>query len=797
MNTESKKLLEQFDDPFSYAEDIIIESSSDADLYIQDIESKLTNREDWSARAEGLKLAISCLKAEIYNYYNTDYSFIASEIANCVTDYRSALVRSGTLLIASCAQIFKEKYLTSIKIVIPALFKQLNHGTAIIANSCQCALVCVARYVQHPNTLNTILSKSHSKSNQHRAAVAKLLSIILQFWNSSLILASKKQIEATLLKLKNDPSQSVRTNARSALALIKGENTPDQSENCVPMGKNKQILAKSPKRNATKKIPNSTIPLKNSKKNSPFKSPRTPTRKNQESSDCEITPIKEIQTPECHQSISFASPVSPVSPVSPCLRNSAKKKDPISSNSVKFEADNEESNSKSIHTPKKQSFRWKSKIQKSPQRSPKSPNYDQEDDDIEKQETNKPKNSPRSITKTRSITKEKKKLFKYQKEDGIESYMPPKTMDAAESFQTQLIEIVESESYDKLEGIENLICPSLAYAANFIPQVEEWDSLIVPLLERFKDEFKDDILDLIIAFRCDEWLILTAIEFYGIQFLIDGFSSVRSTQLQYSFKFFVSIVTQNIDFELTDKLAKFLRRLTEFNKGTEGSEILLELVGKKSVTSSNDVSIQTLVMKLKGRIDCTNEAKKLNQKLATCPEMVPSIQEYLFEELKPLIEEGNNGQRYLVFSFIEELTSLSFVFLVNPLMNLLITDDRELFEKTQNCLIKLMNDKMVFSMIFNVYSEQEDDEKEEVFLTLLLHFYQLSSPAKLEELLPETFNQLSPLLESDSTVTRRIIVLIFVEFKFKLPKVFARYFKKISTKHQKIIDLYLGKRQNS
>ena len=240
-----------------------------------------------------------------------------------------------------------------------------------------------------------------------------------------------------------------------------------------------------------------------------------------------------------------------------------------------------------------------------------------------------------------------------------------------------------------------------------------------------------------------------------------------------------------------------MRRLTEFNKGADGSEIILDLIGKKQVSTSNDISIQTIVMKLKGRIDCSNDGKKFNQKLIQNPELIPPTREYLFEELKPLIEEGNNVQRYSVFSFIEEMTSISFAFLVHPLMNLLITDDRELFEKTKDCLVNLMNDKLVFSMVIHVYNEQEDDEKEEVFLSLLLTYFQSSNPDKLEKLLPETFSQLSPLLESDSTVTRRIVVLIFVEFKFKIPKIFSKYFKKISTKHQKIIDLYLGKRQNS
>lgn len=808
-NAESKKLLEQFDHPFDFADDVTIDCSSDAEAYIQKIESKLTNREDWSVRAEGLKLAISCLKAEIFNYYSTDYSFIASDVAASVTDYRSALVRAGTLLIASSAQIFKEKYLTSIKIIIPALFKQLNHGTAIIANSCQCALMSVARYVQHPNTLNTIISKSQSKSGQHRAAVAKSLYIILQTWNTSLILASKNSIETTLLKFKNDPSQNVRATAKSALALLQGENVPGSNENMNNVNNSpysKQNQLKSPKRNiVSKKFPNSTIPLKNSKKSSKLASPITPTKKSQTNSDfseSNITPIKEIQTPECHQSISM---VSPVSPVSPCLKNSGKKKDPGSINSVKFDAD--ESSSRNIRTPKKESpmSRKQPKIQKSPQRSPKSPkqvfstrSQIQNENENEEKELNTTKSTPQSFKKTRSInTKDKKKLFKYQKENGIESYMPPKSMDSAESFQTLLIEIVESESYEKLEGIENLICPSLVYAANFIPQIEEWDSLIIPLLEKFKDEFKEDIIDLIIAFRCDEWLVLTSIEFYGIQFLIDSFSSVRSTQLQYSFKFFVCIITQNLDFELTEKLSKFLRRLTEFNKGAEGSELILDLIGKQKASTSNDISVQTIVMKLKGRVDCSSDGKKLNKKLIENPELIPPTKEFLFDELKPLIEEGNNGQRYLVFSFIEEMTSISFAYLVHPLMNLLITDDRELFEKTKNCLINLMNDKIVFSMVFRVYNDQEDDEKEETFLSLLLAYYQSINSNKLEELLPETFDQLSPLLESDSTVTRRIVVMIFVEFKFKIPKTFSKYFKKISTKHQKIIDLYLGKRQNS
>ena len=115
-----------FSHPLDTVDDLVIESSSEAEEYIHQIENKLSNRDDWSARADGIKLALSCLKGGICDYINTDYSFFVSDVAGCVSDLRSTLVRNGSLLIAASAQFFREKYMTSIKMKYQYVYSQLT-----------------------------------------------------------------------------------------------------------------------------------------------------------------------------------------------------------------------------------------------------------------------------------------------------------------------------------------------------------------------------------------------------------------------------------------------------------------------------------------------------------------------------------------------------------------------------------------------------------------------------------------------------------------------------------------------
>ncbi|OHT05509.1 hypothetical protein TRFO_26699 [Tritrichomonas foetus] len=836
-SVETKKLMEQFENPFDIVEEEIIDSPSDAETLIQEIEYKLRNREDWSIRAEGLKLAISCLKGGIDNYYQTDYSFIASEVAACVSDLRSALVRTGSLLVAASAQVFQDRYVTSIKIIIPALFKQLTHGTAVISNSCHFALMSIARYVQHPKTLNLFLSKILSRCNQHKATVAEALHVILSSWPSSLMLALRPQISNAFNIMKDDASQTVRKIARSGISLLKGENVPE-SNDCQNSLRKSSYTPKSGRNNENgcdniKRIPATTRLSKNTKpikkhvliptKKQFNESPKeTPMEKDEDL--IEYSPIKAIKTPDFHQSIPMDSP-SPA--CSPAVNTPNRRKQQLNSQkgqqtitpSVKFVKSSIHSRSATPTkraatptTPKREpplDVSSKSSIRSSTKSSIKSSkSADIETSNIQSSiasnmiSTNKsPTSTPkRQVKKTLSsyskMVIKRKPVQPDPFDNEIDSYMPPKTMGDAESFQECLTELIDNERFDKFDGLEDVLCPSIIAAANFIPQVEEWETILPPLFENFPDNFREEIMPLIIAFRCNEWLILTSIEYFGSKMLIDEFSSCRSTQYQYAFKFFCVIISHHIDFEMNDKMNKFLKRLVEFNRGSEGAEIIGDLVGNKP-SSSSDQTVEVIVMKLKARTDCSDDADKLNSRLIANPQMIPQVQEYLFEELKPLIEEGNNGQRFVTYNFIERLTAVSFVYLVEPLLNLISTEDRELQEQTVSCLLNLMNDKAIFSMVLNLYFEQETDEKEELVLTLISKFFQASSPLILEKYLPETFNQLSPLLDSDTTVIRRIAVIIFVEFKFKIPKQFGKYSKKISSKHQKIIELYLTKRKQA
>jgi hypothetical protein len=54
---------------------------------------------------------------------------------------------------------------------------------------------------------------------------------------------------------------------------------------------------------------------------------------------------------------------------------------------------------------------------------------------------------------------------------------------------------------------------------------------------------------------------------------------------------------------------------------------------------------------------------------------------------------------------------------------------------------------------------------------------------------------MEPLLSCEVVSLRRIAVFLFVEFKLKIPREFAKATKAISPGHQKLIELYAARRK--
>lgn len=813
---ENSDLSFQFEHPLDGIQSTFINSDSQAEQLLSEIEQQIKNRDDWSVRSSGIQLALSCLKGGITNYSSIDYSSFSSDLAHCLTDLRSSLVKSGSLLVAASSQILQERYITSIKIIIPALFKQLSHGTAIISESARFALIEITKNVQNSKTYHTIISKVQSKSCQQRLIIAEVLFIIIDKWPTSKTSTFAESINSSLHQLIEDASQNVRKAARKTMLLFKSKcakenglmpniNSKNQKKNLnggkekksaftlsmrnsltkvskipkvpklvdtqqKPKPKQKKIRSCSPVKGSAR--PMSALNMKTVEKQSKKEQEQEKPTKNQSRSQSQIFHSKSLQsknkttnkspvqqeknTPVKQQKLYFITPY------------------PRKNQKVQFV---DTSDTDDLHTPretKQFSFTL-------PSFQPKG--------------ILKPSNYPNIIRKSE-----------------IEYYMPPKSMNDAESFREAIIDTIDTEMYEKFDGIEGLLCPSIITAVKFIPGIDEWDNIIPILLSQFPDDFVSNIHELIAAFRCDPWLISYSCDVFGSQHVAEmfAFSNLNLSEKKnnkYKLKFFCSLFEQKIPIQITDNLQLFLKKLVEQNQNYDDIKYIEDALDQTNNHSKDiEQTIAGILQKIKSGHDCSEDASNLNTVIENSPNKISIAVQILEDELPQIIQGNRDAQIYSIYSFIQNVPSISFSFIADSMIYLLsITnpdDNHELVDKTKDCLLSMMNNLAVFSFILesldssdDQYEEEEDQIRQQTTLSILLNYFQKCNEQTAVDLLPDTFNQLSPILESDITSLRRIVVLIFVEFKCKIPEAFEFYADKIPTKHQKLIELYTSRRK--
>ena len=814
---ESQQLLDQFKNPLDTVQAVYIENTDDAEKYLSEIETKLKNKSDWQDRGDGIQLALGCLKGGITNYPFIDYSTISSDVASCIVDLRSMLVRTSSILVAASAQVLKEKYITSLKAIIPALFKQLTHGTALISESCHHALIEIVKNVPNKKTFQAFSSKIQSKSLQHRMTIAELILTVLENWPTSLISSISDSISSTLQVLLDDPSQNVKKSARRCMLLLKSK-TSESLKKKISKGAGMNYRPGS--RQVTRSLqPNSGL----------AHFPKVP---------------KVFSNPKL---LANKKKINPSSPVKGSSRPSSKqqqypeKTEPINNNSNKADsakktekkitrANNNrttEKNQQSIEkfnnrprTPVKQQTTKKAAFGTVQPKRNQSVKFVEKLDDMPTVKDTDffltlPVVQPKGILKPA-------KFPNVIRENVIQTIMPPKSMEEADSFQQQLIEIVEGESFEKLSGVEDLLCSSIVVASQYIPMIEDWESILPILIEEYSTDFQPHINDLITSFRCDPWLIAICVDEFGAQYLAELFMNSKKKRNIQTVKFFKVLFNLNVQLEITDKLREFLQGLIEQFYGSDEVRSIEVAIAPKQPDVKQATNI--IISKLKKGENCNEEAEKLNAQLVKSPKVLSSIETILNEELPPILEQGNKLQRDCIYDFASRIPSISFTFLVDPMINIICNEDHESSDSTKNCLLGLMNDRTIFSYIIGkahdnyeyvnsltatnsinhddnhdntvLHHESGNDElKEQCTLSLLLSFFQDCSEQVAMDLFPETFEMLSPMLESNVTALRRIVVLILVEFKCKIPKSFEQYSTMIPTKHQKLIELYTSRRK--
>jgi hypothetical protein len=226
-------LADQFSDPLGLVPEGSVQSPAEVARLFQTALSHLSQKQDWELKVTAIKSILSYLRSGSSLTSESDFASLSQGIADCVTDQRSALVRWGSLYAAACSQVLQSTFVFSVETLVPALFRQLGHGTACIANSCRYALLEMAKYVQNRRTVRAFLLNSASKSSVQRLMVVEFIQTAMDYWAASLSSALNAQFISSLKQFSSDSAQQVRGLARALLdgnpssrAQSRGEEKP-------------------------------------------------------------------------------------------------------------------------------------------------------------------------------------------------------------------------------------------------------------------------------------------------------------------------------------------------------------------------------------------------------------------------------------------------------------------------------------------------------------------------------------------------------------------------------------------
>ena len=162
------------------------------------------------------------------------------------------------------------------------------------------------------------------------------------------------------------------------------------------------------------------------------------------------------------------------------------------------------------------------------------------------------------------------------------------------------------------------------------------------------------------------------------------------------------------------------------------------------------------------------------------------------------MQNGTQDQCHIIKEFLTtgamNCRGISFSKLAEPMLSILMNESRVEREKTEECLLLLMNDPKTIPILISILEKDENEEKSHSILSLILQYVTKSTLRQISSMLPSVADVLSSLIKSEIVGIRRLSIMILVEFKCKVPKEFTPYFKKLTISHQKLINLYSNKR---
>jgi hypothetical protein len=186
---------------------------------------------DWSGRLECVTKATAIVKGGAPNFISFVHQVdkLSPILSDCILSLRSTLVKAACRLIAQLSQNLREQYSNAVLPLIPILFKPTQNGTQIISDSCKLAILGIAQHCQSRKVIQAIIDANSSRSAVQRTVVANSIFLIVNSWDTQMLIEAFGLIEKVLFVLLADPAPDARQLARDAFRRL-SELFPDKSQ---------------------------------------------------------------------------------------------------------------------------------------------------------------------------------------------------------------------------------------------------------------------------------------------------------------------------------------------------------------------------------------------------------------------------------------------------------------------------------------------------------------------------------------------------------------------------------------
>ena len=751
----------QFENPLDGIDGIRISNGFNASSEISELKLKLQQK-DWSTRSDAIQRIMSLIKGGVFSSPDFEFNEIAPDIAACVTDLRSTLVKWGSMCVSAAAQALGSRFASYVDIFIPSFFKQTGHGTAIISQSCRLAILQIAASVPNKRTARSILSESTSKSDIHRKIVAESIQKMQQNWPYAIYQNSVKEIDKIIKVMVSDKSPDVRKIAKEASEFQPSQkSTPSprkltQSFSVHDKGKNKtpQAISSNSLKPGYKKLA----------KNSSF-----------------------LSTPASPTSVSASNNSFPRSSIAPSAQSTASTPNKVNSPMSKMTKESGlNSNSNSL-IPKFNSLSKEINLNSNSNSSIPKINISLSKDSGLNSSSN---SSLSKINLSSNVDSNSNPNLQ------VASINTPTTVASAIFLSQQLESLVRNPSVKK-----DKLAESVLQAIILTPNEKSWISHVSLMINEMPDEMKNTIGEILLNLNFNSKILKKALNVFG-------FDDIFNSHKRSAFKLRLSAVV--------------LTKFPEFPMSDETIEMLKQLSRKKHKSSESDAVIineRITEKKMNQIIECLIEGTPYNQHLQSiCStenfepirESLAKINSILNENFFKDTENQQDKKKYtkLELAQIKERTllyveNMSMFFpeialdslsesIVNIIQESTSEENSYLPPIAERCMLKLLNNKSCDLKISLIPLFDKSPNEAGIIVQQYLEGLQKDELKKYLNFLPD---DLLPFLKSESVTVRRTIVMSYVQFLVNFGESFKKQLSKLSEVDQILVERFANKRR--